>query len=58
MAYIPQMPSDLSDFQENVSEVVNKVNRYTPRRIREELGLFRDICRVAGELVLNTDTYT
>jgi hypothetical protein len=52
------MPSDLSDFQENVSEVVNKVNRYTPRRIREELGLFRDICRVAGELVLNTDTYT
>jgi hypothetical protein len=33
------MPSDLGDFQESVSEVVNKVNQDTPRRVREESGL-------------------
>jgi hypothetical protein len=41
MTYIPQMPSDLGDFQESVSEVVNKVNRDTTRRVREESGLHR-----------------
>ena len=58
VAYIPQMPSDLGDFQESVSEAVNKANRDTPRRIREESGLRRDICRVTGELMLNTYTQT
>jgi hypothetical protein len=48
MTYIPHMPSDLGDFQESVSEVVNKANRDTPRRIREESGLRRDICRIIG----------
>jgi len=52
------MPSDLGDFPESVSEAVNKANRDTPLRIREESGLRRDICRVTGELMLNTYTQT
>jgi hypothetical protein len=50
------MPLDLGDFQESVSEAVNRVNPDTPRRIQEESGLVSDICRLTGELMLNTYT--